>query len=601
MWALAGIAVAAPSLIYQRSILPVDTTENIGTTTAPWDEGHFNRICLTADCRTAWPTGGGSSFGQSWEINAQGNLAPTTTIPVLLPANLYASSTLWNLDTSLFSLNNRATTTISQSLASWNIATSSSSMYPIFSVNGTNGHIGVGTFNDDPDDVFIVGNNSNLLESIKIRNSSNASGAAAVLKTENDLGSTATIALSSSNYTGIGNANNSGILQTTGRRFLIDTQDSSGDISFYIGAISTSTMKVIIDSNGFLGIGTTTPSTFLSVHGNALVSGTTTAGNLFATSSLRITPLTSALTLTDSTGLFAEYAGTSCTNQFVRALDALGVSTCATVSASDVSLANLTATDGTLTFSGTYNGATARTIGLNLASSNLWTASTTFVGGLGAINATTTNATTTTLFVSGSATTTITGGTKTNLLNVVSTTASSTFANGINLTKGCYAVNDTCISAGGGSGTVGSGTTGQFPYYAGNGTTLTATSSLFLNTNNSIGVATTSSSAGLVIGTTLAYSVASTSATTTLTVNSATSTTVMLVNASSNWVGINLPTAVGLFGRVYKFIKTDSTSNRVTIDPAGSETINGQSTLDMEGPGDAQEIISDNKNWFIMP
>ncbi len=38
-------------------------------------------------------------------------------------------------------------------------------------------------------------------------------------------------------------------------------------------------------------------------------------------------------------------------------------------------LANLTATDGTLTFSGTYTGATARTIGLNLGASNTWTAS----------------------------------------------------------------------------------------------------------------------------------------------------------------------------------------------------------------------------------
>jgi len=37
-------------------------------------------------------------------------------------------------------------------------------------------------------------------------------------------------------------------------------------------------------------------------------------------------------------------------------------------------LADLTATNGTLTFSGTYNGGTARTIGLNLANANTWTA-----------------------------------------------------------------------------------------------------------------------------------------------------------------------------------------------------------------------------------
>lgn len=87
-----------------------------------------------------------------------------------------------------------------------------------------------------------------------------------------------------------------------------------------------------------------------------------------------LSTITSALVLTGSDGLVAEYAGATCTNQFVRSLSALGAATCATVSASDVSLAELTATNGTLTFSGTYNGSTARTIGLNLASANIWSA-----------------------------------------------------------------------------------------------------------------------------------------------------------------------------------------------------------------------------------
>ncbi len=62
---------------------------------------------------------------------------------------------------------------------------------------------------------------------------------------------------------------------------------------------------------------------------------------------------------------------TGCTNQFIRTIgDTL---TCATVGATDVSLAALTATDTTLTFSGSYTGATARTIGLNLGNANTWT------------------------------------------------------------------------------------------------------------------------------------------------------------------------------------------------------------------------------------
>lgn len=107
-----------------------------------------------------------------------------------------------------------------------------------------------------------------------------------------------------------------------------------------------------------------------------------------------------------TSGAFGPYAGTSCTNQFVRSLSASGAATCATVGAADVSLANLTATDSTLTFSGTYNGSTARTIGLTLSNGNVWTAaSTTFSGGVTITKATTTQATTTSLYVSGNAST----------------------------------------------------------------------------------------------------------------------------------------------------------------------------------------------------
>ena len=99
---------------------------------------------------------------------------------------------------------------------------------------------------------------------------------------------------------------------------------------------------------------------------------------LSVSSSFAVTPLTSALTLTGADGTFAEYAGATCTNQFVRVLSALGAATCATVVAGDVDLADLTATNGSLTFSGAYDGSTARTVGLNLANANTWTALQTF-------------------------------------------------------------------------------------------------------------------------------------------------------------------------------------------------------------------------------
>ncbi len=64
---------------------------------------------------------------------------------------------------------------------------------------------------------------------------------------------------------------------------------------------------------------------------------------------------------------------------------------------------------------------------------------------------------------------------------------------GINLAGGCFAINGTCIG-GGGSGTVNSGTQGQFAFYNAAGTTLTATSTLFLATSGDIGVGTTTPS-----------------------------------------------------------------------------------------------------------
>lgn len=78
-------------------------------------------------------------------------------------------------------------------------------------------------------------------------------------------------------------------------------------------------------------------------------------------------------------------------------------------------------------------------------------------------------------------------------------TASSTFAGGIDATTICLKGTTVCLSASGsGSGTVGSGLTGQFPYYAANGTTLTATSSIFLDSiNDRIGLSTTTPDARL--------------------------------------------------------------------------------------------------------
>lgn len=75
---------------------------------------------------------------------------------------------------------------------------------------------------------------------------------------------------------------------------------------------------------------------------------------------------------------------------------------------------------------------------------------------------------------------------------------------------------------------------------------------------------------------------------------------VLLVSASAGWT-LSLPTAVGIGGKVYEFLRTDdSPANLITIDPAGSETIGGSATVAMATKGESFRIISDNANWQII-
>ncbi|HEY0220779.1 MAG TPA: helix-turn-helix domain-containing protein, partial [Candidatus Paceibacterota bacterium] len=57
-----------------------------------------------------------------------------------------------------------------------------------------------------------------------------------------------------------------------------------------------------------------------------------------------------------------------------------------------------------------------------------------------------------TFIATSTATSTFTGGISTNLLSVTSALSSSTFANGINLTSGCFSINGSCITGNGGAG-----------------------------------------------------------------------------------------------------------------------------------------------------
>lgn len=188
-----------------------------------------------------------------------------------------------------------------------------------------------------------------------------------------------------------------GILGSTG-----SACGSGGGSAYPFPLAGNATSSTVGFNLGLIGTGSSTI---------ANLSMTTATATSATTTNLAITSTLSKLLLTDGNGVVSGYAAQACTNQFVRGLSALGVPTCATVGSADVSLANLSATDATLTFSGTYTGTTARTIGLNLGNANTWTALQTFsnanallatgsstLQNFTGVNATTTNATSTTFY-----------------------------------------------------------------------------------------------------------------------------------------------------------------------------------------------------------
>jgi hypothetical protein len=327
-----------------------------------------------------------------------------------------------------------------------------------------------------------------------------------------------------------------------GAYFFVDSQGNSpasnftfrasGNVYFINGSYGTAAQTVITATG--VGIGTTSPGSELSVAGASYTSGSASVGNLIDTGvtansltylnssqKLAAATLPAYLTLTSGSLAISNLPNAQLQNSTISGV-ALGGN-----------LNALTATNGTLTFSGSYNGSAAQTIGLNLANPNTFTGLQQFNG----------NASTTGLTVSGNSffNTTNTSGTATvgNLIDSALTTNALTYSNGsdqlgsvtvssplafsagtlslgtvgavnggtgsttlsgILVGNGTNPINSLTVGTGlslsgttlnATGGTVGNGTTGQFPYYAANGTALTATSSLYLGTNGTVGIGTT--------------------------------------------------------------------------------------------------------------
>jgi len=74
----------------------------------------------------------------------------------------------------------------------------------------------------------------------------------------------------------------------------------------------------------------------------------------------------------------------------------------------------------------------------------------------------------------------------------------------------------------------------------------------------------------------------------------------IIANATSGNITITLPACAGCLDREYHVLKKDSSSNTVTIDGAGSETINGATTHVLSSQYDSVTIKCDGTEWFIL-
>lgn len=74
----------------------------------------------------------------------------------------------------------------------------------------------------------------------------------------------------------------------------------------------------------------------------------------------------------------------------------------------------------------------------------------------------------------------------------------------------------------------------------------------------------------------------------------------ILGNAASGSLTVTLLTAAGREGRRIAVKKTDSSINTVTIDAAGSETLDGATTVVLTQQNAVRDYISDGTNWRLL-
>jgi hypothetical protein len=74
----------------------------------------------------------------------------------------------------------------------------------------------------------------------------------------------------------------------------------------------------------------------------------------------------------------------------------------------------------------------------------------------------------------------------------------------------------------------------------------------------------------------------------------------ILANATAGNITVNLPAAANVVRRHYIVKKTDASGNTVTINPAGSETIDGAATKVLSTQYAVADFVCDGTSWHII-